>query len=105
MNSTTVEMDLKGHEVKGQGASAATWPNNEPNCRKTEKSAAEFTGSILQVGLDRTLLGTSAFTLYLNSNFSRLPCSLLGASTRAFSTHCQPPKTLGHSCHRHCPRI
>jgi len=66
-------------------ASAVTWPNHVPNFRKTEKSAAEFTGSILYAGLSSDILGkltALSKTQCPNLNFSRLRRSLLGALTR-----------------------
>jgi len=66
-------------------ASAFTWPNHVSNVRKTEKSAAEFTGSILHAGLRSDPLGeltTLSKTQWPNLNFSRLRRSLLGTLTR-----------------------
>jgi len=102
----TLTFDLITFNVGSE--SAVKWPKHVTNFGKTEKSAAEFTGSILHAGLSSDPLGElTAFsqTHWPNLNFSCLRRSLLGASTRAFAAPGQPPKTLGHNLPSRHPKI
>jgi len=79
----TLTFDLMTFNVCS--ALAGKWPNHVLSFRKTEKSAAEFTGIILHAGLSSDPLSeltALSKTQWPNLNFSCLRRSLLGALTR-----------------------